>query len=202
MPRHFLPDGSECDEEGYPIVPMTLPPDGSPPLTSNPPGGVDIRTGKMSQSETLAPLLHWSVPVCANFHPQSLLQYGDRRVPVDKNLAPVIAALWRAGYTTLSACEGGEECQAFVMFSEDVGKAFMQFVRENERRMADGLAGRFYTTLQDRDSWFDYMEENYPLLEPVYPDALGRVYTISWCIDADDLIAHANLLVELLEGTR
>jgi hypothetical protein len=50
MPRHFLPDGTECDEEGYPILPMTLPPDGSPPITSNPPSGVSPRDGSMMAS--------------------------------------------------------------------------------------------------------------------------------------------------------
>ena len=71
-PRRFLPDGTECDEEGYPILRPTLPPDGSPPITSNPGSGVDLRTGKMTASgtpETLALQLHWSVPVCANTHP-------------------------------------------------------------------------------------------------------------------------------------
>ena len=60
MPRHFLPDGTECDEEGYPILPMTLPPDGSPPLTSSPPGSlVDID----SKSDVLlaAEALHWTI---------------------------------------------------------------------------------------------------------------------------------------------
>ena len=82
MPRHFLPDGTECDEEGYPILPMTLPPDGSPPLTSNPGTGVDLHTGKMTLSctpEILAPLLHWSVPICAN-------RVGDAEIDVDARL--------------------------------------------------------------------------------------------------------------------
>jgi hypothetical protein len=87
------------------------------------------------------------------------------------------------------------------MFSEDVGKSFMQFIREHERELPDGLAGRFYTVLQG-DGWFEHMRGCCPLLEPVYPDALGRVFTISWCLDGDDLIANANLLVELLERSR
>ncbi len=61
MPRHFLPDGTECDEEGYPILPMTLPPDGSPPLTSNPPGplvDIDLETGR-SLISSLAEQLNW-----------------------------------------------------------------------------------------------------------------------------------------------
>ncbi len=65
MPRHFLPDGTECDEEGYPILPMTLPPDGSPPLTSNPPGSlvdIDFETGRSSKSDfLLAEALHWTI---------------------------------------------------------------------------------------------------------------------------------------------
>jgi hypothetical protein len=85
------------------------------------------------------------------------------------------------------------------MFSEGIGKEFMQFMRDNERGLPDGLAGRFYIVLQDRDDWLAYMERRYPLLEPVYPDAQGRVFTIFWCFDGDDLIAHAGLLVELLE---
>ncbi len=63
MPRHFLPDGSECDEEGYPVVPMTLPPDGSPPLTNNPPGplvDIDLETGR-SLISSLAEELNWKV---------------------------------------------------------------------------------------------------------------------------------------------
>ncbi len=65
MTRHFLPDGSECDETGLPILPMTLPPDGSPPLTSNPPGPVvdiDLETGRSSKSDVLlAEALHWRI---------------------------------------------------------------------------------------------------------------------------------------------
>ncbi len=64
MPRHFLPDGSECDEEGYPIVPMTLPPDGSPPSPGIPPPGalvdIDFETGR-SLISSLAEQLNWKV---------------------------------------------------------------------------------------------------------------------------------------------
>ena len=62
MPRHFLPDGSECDEEGYPILPMTLPPDGSPPSPGIPPPGalvdIDFETGR-SLISSLAEQLNW-----------------------------------------------------------------------------------------------------------------------------------------------
>ena len=66
MPRHFLPDGTECDETGLPILPMTLPPDRSPPLTSSPPPGalidIDFETGRSSQSDLLlAEALHWMI---------------------------------------------------------------------------------------------------------------------------------------------
>jgi len=44
---------------------MTLPPDGSPPLTSNPPGPVvdiDLETGRSSKSNVLlAEALHWRI---------------------------------------------------------------------------------------------------------------------------------------------
>ena len=65
-PRHFLPDGTECDEEGYPILPMTLPPDGSPPITSMPPPGslvdIGLETGRSSKSDVLlAEALHWTI---------------------------------------------------------------------------------------------------------------------------------------------
>jgi hypothetical protein len=65
VPRHFLPDGSECDETGLPIVPMTLPDDGSPPLTSSPPGSlvdIGLEPGRSSKSDLLlAEALHWTI---------------------------------------------------------------------------------------------------------------------------------------------
>jgi hypothetical protein len=44
---------------------MTLPPDGSPPLTSNLPGSlvdIDLETGRSSKSDVLlAEALHWRI---------------------------------------------------------------------------------------------------------------------------------------------
>ena len=66
MPRHFLSDGTECDETGLPILPMTLPPDGSPPSPGIPPPGalvdIDLETGRSSKSDVLlAEALHWTI---------------------------------------------------------------------------------------------------------------------------------------------
>ena len=60
MPRHFLPDGTECDETGLPILPMTLPPDRSPPSPPGiPPPGKLVDS---SQSDVLlAEALHWTI---------------------------------------------------------------------------------------------------------------------------------------------
>ncbi len=49
-PLPLLAPGTDIDEEGNWELPPTLPPDGSPPLTSNPPSGVSPRDGSMMAS--------------------------------------------------------------------------------------------------------------------------------------------------------
>ena len=80
-PEFRCPDGVAVDEEGRPEL--------LPVLTD--------AASLASNLEELAPLLNWSVPACASYHQQTLLQYGERQVPVDKSLAPVLRALWAAG---------------------------------------------------------------------------------------------------------
>ena len=79
--RHFLPDGTECDETGLPILPMTIPEDGSPPIRSNPGSGVDLNTGKMVMSKSCAALareLNWRVPTHGSSGRRRTQRRGDR----------------------------------------------------------------------------------------------------------------------------
>ena len=65
-PLPLLAPGTDIDEEGNWELLPTLPPDGSPPLTSNPPGSlvdIDLETGRSSKSDVLldAEALHWTI---------------------------------------------------------------------------------------------------------------------------------------------
>jgi hypothetical protein len=129
-------------------------------------------------------------------------------VPVDEALVPTLTALWKAGYISLAACQGdgdsvGQGERGYVMFSEIVGKAFMEFALRNERWLSPGFVQRFEWILQPND-WHDYMSRTYPLLEPVYPDPQGRVFTVCWRFEHADLVTNGRMLIDLLgmESTR
>lgn len=192
------------DEGEFPGMPMALPDDGSPAITNSPASGVDLQTGLMASKRTanLAKKLNWSLAGSSNSHPLVHIQYHGRRVPVDVALAPTLTALWNAGYISITACQGdGDSADqaelGYVMFSEVVGKAFMEFALRNERWLSPGFVQRFEWTLQSND-WHNYMSRNYPLLEPVYPDPQGRVFTVCWRFEHADLVTNGRMLVELL----
>ncbi len=197
------------DEGKFPEMPMVLPDDGSPAITNSPASGVDLQTGLMASTRAtnLAKKLNWSLS-SSNSHPLVHIQYHGREVPVDVALAPALTALWNAGYISLAACQGGGNSVGqgklgYVMFGEVVGKAFMEFALRNERWLSPGFVQRFEWILQSND-WHDYMSRNCPLLEPIYPDPQGRVFTVCWRFEHADLVTNGRMLVELLrmESTR
>lgn len=179
---------------------VTLPPDGTPPIPIDPPGWLDLRTGRMT-SCLLSPRLNLQV-ARANEHEQTWLSYQGRPVPIDINIAPVIEALWEAGYPTLACCEGDNTTieDAYVMFSKDVGERFMSWAQAHERSLSGALMRRFEVLLQD-DDWENYMSKNLPLLVPVAHDVNGRLFTIVWRFHRQDLLDHREQLVALLRDT-
>ena len=85
------------------------------------------------------------------------------------------------------------------MFSEDMGKRFMEWAQAREQHLPEGLMRRFEILLQD-DEWHPYMADRYPLLKPVEPDAEGRLFTLSWRFHRQDLLDYRDLLVWLLRS--
>lgn len=195
------------DEYGEPCLPMTLgddsPSDGdtSSPC-GNPPGGVDLHTGKMTAA-ILAPHLHWGSEVCAKAHEHKPLVYRGRPVPIDMNIVPLVEAMWRAGFMTLACCEGDDTDTetGYVMFSEEVGKRFMEWCQAREEDLPQGLVHHFDIVLQD-DEWHSYMGDRYPLLQPVELDVDGRLFTLCWRFHRQELLDHRDLLVSLLRISR
>lgn len=183
-------------------LPVALRPDGSPAITSNPPGGVDLHSGKMTASR-LAARLNWNPCAAGNEHPVRWLSYMGRRVPIDISIAALVGALWNAGYVTLACCEGNdtETESGYVMFSEAIGKAFMEWVQAHEQRLPGDLTRRFELLLQD-DDWHAYMRERYPLLEPVGRDDSDRLFTLCWRFHRQDLLDHGDAVIELLRAGR
>jgi len=199
-----LPERETREEDPYPWhgLSLTLPPDESPPIPRDPPGILDIRTGRMTGSFGLASQLHWKTTADAARHAQVRLFYGDRRpTSVDVNIAPLIDALWRAGYVTLASCEGHETVHesAYIMFCEPIGKRFMSWVELNKEALTGALTRGFELLLQD-DGWHRFMAQNYPLLEEVEPDAEGRIFTICWRLHRRDLLMHRDMMIELLRA--
>jgi hypothetical protein len=151
-------------------------------------------------SLSLASRLQWR-PVSANAHPQTWLSYRGRPVPIDNNIAPLVEAMWAAGFVTLACCEGNQTDTetGYVMFSEEIGKRFMEWAQVYEEHLPAALMRRFEILLQD-DEWRPYMAARYPLLQRVEPDAEGRLFTLSWRFHRQDLLDHRDLLVKLLRA--
>jgi len=128
-----------------------------------------------------------------------MLMYKGRPVPIDLNIAPLIEAMWRAGFMTLACCEGDDSDTetGYVMFSEQIGKRFMEWAQAREQHFSDDLMRRFDIFLQD-DEWHSYMADRYPLLKPVEPDFEGRQFTLCWRFHRQELLDHRDQLVELL----
>ena len=161
---------------------------------------MDITNPGFNSGTSLASRLHWR-PVSANAHPQTWLSYQGRPVPIDINIAPVIEALWQAGYPTLACCEGDDTNteSAYIMLAEPIAKQFMGWVQAHEQWLPEGLTRRFEILRQEPDEWFPYMQERYPLLEPV--DCRGGLYTIAWRFHRQELLDHRDQLVKLLRAT-
>jgi len=85
------------------------------------------------------------------------------------------------------------------MFSEEIGKRFMEWVQAHEQYLPEGLMRRFEILLQD-DEWHPYMAEHYPLLGAVEPDARGRLFTLCWIFHRQDLLDNRDQLVKLLDA--
>jgi hypothetical protein len=161
---------------------------------------MDITNPGFNSGTSLASRLHWQ-PVSANAHPQTWLSYQGRPVPIDINIAPVIEALWQAGYPTLACCEGDDTASetAYIMFSEEIGKRFMEWAQIYQEHLPDALMRRFEMLLQDAE-WHSYMAARYPLLKRVERDANGRLFTLCWIFHRQDLLDHRDLLVKLLRA--
>jgi len=150
-------------------------------------------------SISLASRLHWR-PVSAKEHSQTWLSYQGRPVPIDIDIAPVVEALWQAGYPTLACCEGdnSEAESAYIMFAEAVAKQFMGWVQAHEPWLPEALTRRFEILWQVPDEWYPFMQERYPLLEPV--DCKGGLYTIAWRFHRQELLDYREQLVALLRA--
>jgi hypothetical protein len=161
---------------------------------------MDISNPGFDAGVSLASRLHWR-PVSAKAHPQKWLSFQGRLVPIDDNIAPLVEAMWQAGFITLACCEGGDTDagMAYVMFSEEIGKRFMEWAQAREHHLPEGLTRRFEIILQD-DEWHPYMAARYPLLQRVEPDAEDRLFTLSWRFHRQDLLDHRDLLVKLLRA--
>ena len=177
--------------------PTIGPADSSAPSAPNP---MDVTNPGFDTGVSLASRLHWR-PVSAKAHPQKWLSYQGRPVPIDINIAPLVEAMWQAGFVTLACCEG--DCTdaetGYVMFSEEIGKQFMEWAQVYGKRLPEPLMRRFEILLQD-DAWDSYMADRYPLLMPVEPDADGRLFTLCWRFHRDELFDHRDLLVKLLRS--
>ncbi len=112
----------------------------------------------------------------------------------------MIEALWLAGYPTLACCEGDdtETESAYIMFSEPIAKRLMDLVHAREQWLPEALTKRFEILRQVPDEWYPYMQERYPLLEPV--DCKGGLYTIAWRFHRQELLDHREQLVALLRA--
>jgi hypothetical protein len=185
------------DDVGLSVV---LPPDGTPAISTNPPGWLDPNTGRMT-AVALAPKLNWKTQVCANAHSQTTLFYRGRPVAVDIQLSPVVEALWKSGYVTLAGCEGRDTAAAtgYIMFSEEIGKEFMSWLKAKKHLLPKALARGVEFLLQPND-WHDWMADRYPLLEPVAPDSGGRLFTVVWRFHRRDFLEHRDQLVGLLSA--
>jgi hypothetical protein len=185
------------DDVGLSVV---LPPDGTPAISTNPPGWLDPNTGRMT-AVALAPELNWKTQVCANAHSQTTLFYNGRPVLIDANVAPLIEALWQCSYVALASCEGrdSDAASGYIMFSEAIGKDFMFWVQAHAHLLPKALARRFKLVLQP-DDWHDWMADRFPLLEPVAPDSGGRVFTVVWRFHRHELLEHRDQLVRLLSA--
>lgn len=185
------------DDVGLSVV---LPPDGTPAISINPPGRLDPHTGRMT-AVALAPELNWKTQVCANAHSQTTLFYKGRPVAVDTQLSPVVEALWQSGYVTLTGCEGRDTAAAtgYIMFSEEIGKEFMSWLKAQKHRLPKALARGVEFLLQP-DDWDRWMSNRYPLLERVEPDARGRLFTVVWRFHRRDFLEHRDQLVNLLSA--
>ena len=109
--------------------------------------------------------------------------------------------MWQAGFMTLACCQGSdsESETGYVMFSEEIGKRFMEWARAREKHLPQSLMRRFDILLQD-DEWHPYMRDRYPLLQPVEPDVEGRLFTLCWRFHRQDLLDYREQLVRLLRA--
>lgn len=149
---------------------------------------------------SLASKLNWK-SVRSNAHTQTWLSYQGRPVAIDINIAPVIEALWQSGYPTLACCEGDrtDTESAYIMFAEPIAKQLMGWVQAHEEWLPEELTRRFAIRRQDPDEFFPYMQERYPLLEPI--DCSDGLYTIAWRFHRQELFDHREQLVALLRAT-
>jgi hypothetical protein len=54
------------------------------------------------------------------WHPQVRIYHGDTSALVDKQMAPLILALWRNGIATQASCQGDEQRMASISFCSGV----------------------------------------------------------------------------------
>jgi hypothetical protein len=201
FPDEALVPGIEDDETGagsdFFVWDTVLPE--SAGQAHNVPSPMSVIGPGFDTSPSLASRLQWR-PVSANAHSQTWLYYQGRPVPIDIDIAPVIEALWQAGYPTLACCEGDdtETESAYIMFAEPVAKQFMDWVHAHEQWLPGELTRRFEIIRQVPDEWYPYMQERYPLIEDV--ECRGGLYTIVWRFHRQDLLDYREQLVALLRA--
>ncbi|GAA0468021.1 hypothetical protein Ade02nite_78810 [Paractinoplanes deccanensis] len=84
-----------------------------------------------------------------NVHPTVTVRVGDRSAEIDELIAPLISALWRTGFTTLTSCQDAGESNAswaeklphMITYVESrKGWAFVDFPIQDGLRFLTALA--------------------------------------------------------------
>ena len=209
MPRHFLPDGSECDETGLPILPMTLPPDGSPPLTSNPPSGVSPRDGSMMASTPgWAFSMSWSVPPFLGAvlgwdaeHLQVPVFVNDRWIFVDDGLEELIPALHRLNIQTVTSCSGAREegVAGYIMMPVESAIRFLKIWKQNTNSIGDEPPTLTDFEIRGRD-WVEEIHAEFPMPRLPQLDRDGHLFTCCWRFKNSELQRLVGPLVSVLKS--
>jgi hypothetical protein len=168
----------------------------------NVPSPMSVQAPGIDLGTSLASKLRWR-PVSANAHSQTWLYYQGREVPIDTRIAPLVKELWAVGFVSLACCEGhqSDAQSGYLMFSEPIGKEFMVWAERHKKHLSQALRARFEILLQD-GAWHRFMAQNHPLLEPVGFDGEGRLFTVVWRFDREELLDHLPTLIELLRAGR
>ena len=127
-------------------------------------------------------------------HEQSLVTLGEKTIPVDREIAPLIQALNDAGVHTLTSCRDG-----YAMFFEADWRNLCALWRRNEGVIGAPVPTR--TVAHPRDTeWAEWMQIHYPPHFPIRFDRAGMVTTVCWLFDPDEVQEVMPTLVRALDG--